>query len=209
MLEDDDYGDDPERRSLFWPFLLVLMIASLAAAGIIWKGDALDPAFTWVRSAVASVSGDAGAARGASSSGQRLGAWVAHCDKAAKSCTLAQDLRGVGDKALDASWRIEARGGAIYSIWSLPTGIMVRTGMMLGFDDKKPVSVPFDSCDATSCEVMAKITPAFVETMRAARASIASVTLKGGGSEAFTFSHAGLADGLALLPVPEGATAKD
>jgi len=206
MIEDDDDYDDPAgRRSLFRPLLLVLVVAGLAAVGIVWKGDALDPAFGWIRSAIASAGGD----RDAVPAGRRLGAWVAQCDAAAKSCALAQDLRATGDRAHDASWRIEARGGTMYAIWTLPTGIMVRTGMLLGFDDKKPISVPIDSCTATDCEVRAKITPAFVETMRGARVSLASVTLKGGGSETFTFSHDGLADGLALLPAPEASTTRD
>jgi invasion protein IalB len=208
MIEDDDYGDAAERRSLFRPLLLVLAIAGLAAIGIVWKGEALDPAFAWVRGAVASVGGEAGRA-GEGPAGRRIGAWTAFCDAAAQSCALSQDLRDVGERRLDASLRIEAQPGAMYAIWTLPTGILVRAGMQLHFDDRKPVSVPIDSCEATACEVRAKITPAFVETLRASGVSVAGITLKGGGTQAFRFSHEGLADGLALLPVPEAATARD
>lgn len=206
MMQDDYDDEDPaERRSLFWPFLLVLAIAALAASGIVWKGEAIDPAFAWVRSAIASVNGDAGVAP----PGRRIGAWTAQCDAAAKSCALTQHLENVGDRNLGASWRIEAQGGGLYAVWTVPTDILVRSGMQLHFDDKKPVSVPYDSCSPTLCEVRAKMTPAFVETMRAARVSVAGVALKGGGTQAFRFSLEGLADGLALLPAPEAATGKD
>ena len=211
MMQDDfDDEDLVERRSLFWPLLLVLGIATLAAIGIVWKGDAVDTAFAWASGAIASIEGSKPEpAPAASPPGRPIGAWLARCDAAARSCSLSQDLRGVGETRLDASWRIEAQAGAVYAIWVLPTGILVRPGMQLQFDDNKPVNVPLESCAATDCEVRAKMTPAFVETLRTARASVASVSLKGGGSQAFRFSHDGLADGLALLPAPEDATGKD
>lgn len=210
MIEDDYNDEDPAgQRSLFWPLLLVFAIAALAAIGIVWQGEALDPAIAWVRNAVAPAGGQAEKVAGPAPAGRRIGAWTALCDTAAKSCSLSQDLRGVGEKRLDASLRIEAQSGAMYAIWTLPTGIMVRDGMQLHFDDKKPVSVPIDSCVATACEVRAKISPGFVDTLRAARASVASISLKGGGSQAFSFSHDGLAGGLALLPTPEAVAAKD
>lgn len=207
MMQDDYDDEDPaERRSLLRPLLLVLAIAALAAGGIVWKGDAIDPVFAWARRAIASVNGDADAVP---PTGRRIGAWTAQCDAAAKSCALTQDLQNVGDQGLDASWRIEAQGGTLYAVWTVPTGILVRAGMQLHFDDKKPVSVPYDSCSPAMCEVRAKMTPAFVETMRAGRASVATVALKGGGAQAFRFSLEGLSDGLAMLPAPEAVTGKD
>jgi invasion protein IalB len=206
MTQDEYDETDAERRSLVGPLLLILAIAVLAAVALVWKDETLDPALAWARGLIAPA-GEA--ARDAAPAGRRIGAWIAQCDATAKTCALTQDLRDIGERKLDAAWRIEAQGGDLFGVWTLPTGILVRGGMQLGFDDRKPVSVPYDSCAASSCEVRAKLTPAFVDTLRTARGSVAGVNLKDGHAQAFPFSHEGLAKALELLPVAEARPEQD
>ncbi|BCP52713.1 hypothetical protein K32_13300 [Kaistia sp. 32K] len=198
MIGDDyDVYDEEEpsgRRSWLWALVFVLVVVFSATVGIVWKDQLIDPAVAWARTALAAARGGA---PDASVSGKSVGAWGLRCD-AGSVCALVQSRRDEG--GLDATWRIERAGdGEMHAVWTVPTGVMVRAGMSLHFDDKQPIDVPYDSCVAASCEVRAKLTPGFVDSMRAAKVSVVQVTLKPGGKPAFTFSHDGLAEGLALL----------
>jgi invasion protein IalB len=200
----DEYDDkDPsDRRPLLWVLVLALIIAALAAIGILWKGQALAPALAWARTALNAKSAGPTAAGQATVAdpGQRIGAWTANCDAPAVPCALVQTVQAGGEARLGATWRIEAAAdGNLHSAWSLPTGVLVRPGMTLGFDGKPPTAVPYESCAADLCEVRAKLTANFVQTMRAAQAGVVTVMLRQGGAAIFTFSHDGLVEGLDLL----------
>jgi invasion protein IalB len=191
---------------LLGSILVVLAVAVCLVISMVWRKDASDPAAARISGAPA-TNGETVAA--AAPEGRRIGAWTAQCAGEAADCSLHQTQAGIGDAGLTSSWRIESDAGALIGVWTVPTGILVRSGMLLGFDEHDPVNVPFDSCEREGCEVRAKLTPGFVETMRTARAGIVTVNLKGARAQAFRFDLDGLAEGLVLLPPQEAAAPQD
>jgi invasion protein IalB len=190
-------------RPVLWGILAVLFVALVVAVGLTWRGAGLDRLLAVVgidRSASETAPVIHAADVGAPSLdvGERIGDWFVACDAPTKGCSLTQTVRQSGMPAV--SWRIDRNAaGELVGIWTMPTGIMVGRGMQLALDDGKPSVVPYDSCAQSSCEVRAKLGPDFVELMRAARKTGTTVTLKGGATQTYGFSHEGLATGLARL----------
>ncbi|WEK52483.1 MAG: invasion associated locus B family protein [Candidatus Kaistia colombiensis] len=195
----DAYDDEEERRGrpVLWSVFVGLVVASIIAVGLTWRSAGFDRLLEMVGVGGATAVDAADVGAPAVDAGERIGDWFVACDAAA-ACSLTQTIRQAGMPA--ASWRIERNAaGDLVGVWTLPTGVMVGRGMQLALDDGKPSGVPYDSCAQSSCEVRAKLGPDFVELMRAAGKTGATVTLKGGATQTYGFSHDGLAAGLERL----------
>jgi invasion protein IalB len=200
-----DAFDDEDRggRPVLWTIFAVLVVASIIAVGLTWRNRGFDNMLAMVGidrsvSDAAPVIHAADVGAPSVDVGERIGDWFVTCDQATKRCALTQTNRQAGLPA--ASWRIErTAAGDLIGVWTLPTGVMIGRGMQLALDGGTPSVVPYDSCAKSSCEVRAKLGPDFVDLMRAAARTGATVTLKGGSTQSYEFSHDGLAAGLARL----------
>lgn len=195
-LDDDETGGRP----LLWMIFAMLLVVLIAAVAIVWRHEGFGGLTAWL--GTNSGTTEAGPAVhagdiGGTAAREPIGDWFVSCGAPAAGCGLTQTVGPEGGGMPKASWRIErTQGGELIGIWTLPTGIMIGRGMQLSLDDGKPSVVPYDSCAQNSCEVRAKFGPDFIELMRAAKKTGATVTLKGGASQTYGFSHDGLAAGL-------------
>lgn len=202
-----DAFDDEETggRPILWAVFAILVVASIAAVALTWRSAGIDRVMAIFgtgssSSETAPVIHAADVGAPSVDAGERIGDWFVACGAAGANCTLTQTVRPAGQGGATASWRIERNAaGELVGVWTLPTGVMVARGMQLALDDGKPSVVPYDSCAQASCEVRAKLGADFVELMRGATRTGTTVTLKGGATQTYGFSHDGLASGLARV----------
>ncbi|MCX5497260.1 invasion associated locus B family protein [Kaistia dalseonensis] len=204
-----DEDDGHNRRATFWRVVGVLVVAVVVAVLLTFQSGRL---LTWARQVVAMTgienalvlsgapSARAGSAIAAAGGVETIGAWSLNCAGAASApCAMSQSLHQVGTPPQDATLVIERTAAGVFAVWTMPTGIMVNRGMTLDIGDGNPKIVPYESCDAATCEIRAKLAPDFIIILKAATRLSATITFKGGTSFTFAFGLDGFVNALARV----------
>lgn len=135
---------------------------------------------------------------------ETFGDWRYFCVEAAEgaapACSAVQQLRIAETGTAVFVWRIvqDGRGGLV-GIWQVPETVLLAAGLTLDAGTPKPLVIPFESCGAGSCQVVANLASDFIQSLLRARTLSASVVLTNRQSVKFPLSANGLGDALAAL----------
>lgn len=142
--------------------------------------------------------------------GKTFGAWAVTCEALAvneTTCVLSQRLFRDTDRAFIAQimafWA--GNGEELFMSARVPTGVALPAGFVLrpasgGEDDL--VQFTYQTCDANTCEAIAQIDSAFVESTRTEDGQAMVASFRPGLTAEpfiFRFSAEGMAQGLAAL----------
>ena len=149
---------------------------------------------------------DAGAAGDVPTTAEAVGDWTLLCQEGAVlTCRLVQRLdieneAGTG-RLLQATLVRNLDG--ILMVLELPFGLDLRAGIVVQFDDNEEIPLPFTSCYASGCQVIALLSPEHEEQFRIG--DVMRVGFRGLGQEQTLVAEVSLngsGRGLALLPPP-------
>jgi len=133
--------------------------------------------------------------------------WTYTCLKAnaadAKpSCAISQVLSDPQSKAPYMLWRIIATDQGLVAEWQTRTGVMVNAGIVIDIGGPKPITLPFQYCTPTGCQVQANLASDFIDSLSKATKANAMVFPINSKGVVFPFSVKGLPDALAALKTP-------